>query len=255
MRPRVCLYVVGDPPPEIAASHGDFERWFRRLAGEAQVDLEAVDGRAARLPRPISAYAGFVITGSPASLTAPELWMEAAVELIRHAHAERVPLLGVCFGHQLIGAAFGGSVIANPAGWEMSSYDIDVHADDPLFDGLPDRFTVNFSHRDIIDPATLSPMNGVTVLAGNATAAVQVVAAGPSVRGVQFHPEMTGAIVSAYVESRADALAEDAASRGDAQGHPAPRLARAVDSPAGEQVFSNFLRHWILAPSEASLVR
>lgn len=255
MRPRVCLYVVGEPPPEVAGPHGDFPGWFHRIAGDAPIELEAVDGRAARLPRPLADYAGFVITGSPASLTTPEPWMEGAVELIRHAYSERVPLLGVCFGHQLIGAAFGGSVIANPAGWEMSSYELEVHHADPLFDGLPDRFTANFSHRDIIDPATLSPLNGVTVLASNEAAAVQVVAAGPSVRGVQFHPEMTGAIVSAYIEARAQALAEDAEARGDAEAHPAPRLARAVDSPAGEQVFRNFLRHWILAPSEASLGR
>jgi GMP synthase (glutamine-hydrolysing) len=179
--------------------------------------------------------------------------MEGAVELIRHAFAEAVPLLGVCFGHQLIGAAFGGSVIENPAGWEMSTYDIDVHQDDPLFEGLPARFAVNFSHRDIIDPSTLSPMNGVRVLAGNATAAVQVVAAGPSVRGVQFHPEMDGAIVSAYIEERAGSLSEDARSRGDAAGEPATRLTRATDSPAGERVFRNFLRHWLIEPAGASL--
>jgi GMP synthase (glutamine-hydrolysing) len=249
------LYVVGAPPPAVAAPHGDFEGWFRRITGELDLELEAVDGQGARLPRRLAEYAGFVITGSPASLTEPEAWMEGAVELIRHAYAERVPLLGVCFGHQLIGAAFGGSVVANPAGWEMSTYDIEVHQPDPLFEGLPDRFAVNFSHRDIIDPATLSPMNGVQVLAGNRAAAVQVVAAGPCVRGVQFHPEMTGAIVSAYIEARAEGLADDARARGDDGGHPEARLARASDSPAGERVYRNFLQHWIIEPAGASLAR
>lgn len=241
MRPRICLYVVGEPPPPVESAHGRFEDWFTRLCGQLPVDLDPVDGSAGFIPAGLDAYDAFVITGSPASLTAPEPWMEAAVELVRHAYSERRPLLGVCFGHQLVGAAFGGAVIDNPRGWEVSTCAVELTEAgrrDPLFDGLPERIDVNFSHRDIIDETTISPMNGVTVLAKNDLCAVQAVAAGPHVRAVQFHPEFTGSIISEYIRTRADDLpdADDA-------------LSRAVDCPAGERVFTNFLRHFVLSGS------
>lgn len=253
MRPRLCLYVVGEPPAAVAARHGRFEDWFARLvaASGADVELEAVDGLVGHLPRPLEDYQGFVITGSPASLTQPEPWMEAGVELVRHAFASRTPLLGVCFGHQLIGAAFGGSVVNNPNGWEISSYEVDVTTaaqDDALFAGLPPRPSFLFSHRDVVDEGTLSPMNGVHVMAGNDTAAVQAIAAGPSVRGVQFHPEFTADIVRAYIDCRADDIAADATARDDAGGQPDRRRARAVDSAHGERLFANFVRHWVASP-------
>jgi GMP synthase (glutamine-hydrolysing) len=247
--PRICLYVVGEPPARIAAARGRYRDWFARLADGAEIELEPVDGRGGRLPGGFAAYDGFVITGSAASLTAPEPWMEAAVELVREAYGRGRPLLGVCFGHQLIGAAFGGSVVPNPDGWRMSTYAIELTeagAGDPLFAGLPERPRVNLSHRDIVDATTLSPMNGVTVLAADARDAVQAIAAGPNVRGVQFHPEFDGAILRDYIDERADDLAGDADERADDHGQPAARRRRAADSPHGERVFGNFLRHWVL---------
>ncbi len=252
MRPRICLYVVGEPPPAVASAHGRFADWFARLASAAPVDLAPVDGADGLIPERLDAYDAFVITGSPASLTAPEPWMEAAVELVRHAYAERRPLLGVCFGHQLVGAAFGGAVVNNPRGWEVSTCAVELTETgrrDPLFDGLPDRIDVNFSHRDIIDETTLSPMNGVEVLAGNPTCAVQAVAAGPHVRAVQFHPEFTASIISSYVRTRADDLAAAARDFDTPDFHPDAALDRAADCPAGERVFDNFLRHFVLSAS------
>jgi GMP synthase (glutamine-hydrolysing) len=190
-----------------------------------------------------------VITGSPASLTRPEPWMEVGVELVRDAHHQGTPLLGVCFGHQMIGAAFGGHVIENPNGWALSTYEVEITETgraDPLFDGIPDVFDVNLSHRDIIHSETLSPMNGVRVLAGNAKAEVQAVAAGDAIRGVQFHPEFSGAITRSYQEIRHQTLADDADARGAEHEHPDRLTERTRDCPHAEAVFTNFIRHFVL---------
>jgi GMP synthase (glutamine-hydrolysing) len=144
----------------------------------------------------------------------------------------------VCFGHQLIGAAFGGSVVKNPAGYEVSTHAVeltDAGKADPLFAGLPDAFEVNLSHSDVVDAATLSPRNGVRVLARNAVTDAQAIAAGDALRGVQFHPEFSGAIMRGYVAARVDRIAD-----------PAAAAARARDTPAALRVFANFTRHWIL---------
>lgn len=246
MRRTVCLYVVGTPPESIRAELGTYEDWFGRLFGDHEVDVVAHDGTSGTPPPDWMSYAGYVITGSAASMTIPEPWMEAGVELIRGAFTRGIPLLGVCFGHQLMGAAFGGSVVANPEGWEISTHGVDVTEDDPLFDGLPRRIEVNLSHRDVVDAETLSPMNGVRVLAGNARTDAQAIAAGPHLRGVQFHPEFDGRTTAAYIRERFDTLAEDAASRGADGDHPEQLLAGARDCPHAETVFHNFVKHFVM---------
>ncbi len=238
---RVWLYVVGEPPAEVATEHGDFSAFFRRAAAGTGVELHTWNGLGLALPD-LRACDGVIMTGSAASLTTPEPWMEAAVELVREAHRVGKPLLGVCFGHQVIGAAFGGHVIENPRGWEISTWDIELNPvgrADPLFEGLPERLTVNFSHRDEVAVDSLSPANGVAVLAGNPASPVQALAAGPAVRGVQFHPEFDGPVVRAYLRTRAERLAAEGLD-------PAALAARAADTPHGRAVLHNFMKHFVM---------
>jgi hypothetical protein len=60
-RRPVCIHVCGAPPPPVAAEHGVFADWFRRLLSVHPVDAVAVDARAARPPDP-SGFAGIVVT-------------------------------------------------------------------------------------------------------------------------------------------------------------------------------------------------
>lgn len=252
-RPVVCLYIAGAPPDPVHAQHGSFTDWFARLVAAHEIELQPFDSRDGGIPA-LDRVDGVIITGSPASVTEPEPWMEAAVELIRDAHALRTPLLGVCFGHQLIGAAFGGLVTRNPQGWEMCTLDVELTSAgrrDPLFDGLPERMAVNLCHQDIVDAETLSPYNGIRVLAGSPRAAVQAVSAGSSIRGVQFHPEFTGEILRSYIHTRQDRLIEDADQRRAPEDMPEHLLARTQDSPAGERVLHNFLTHFVLPRARA----
>jgi GMP synthase (glutamine-hydrolysing) len=262
----ILLYVVGAPSsPAVRERFGTFADWFQALlARHDDLEVRTVDATRGHGPEALGAgpdglgggdglggidgLDGVVITGSPASLTAPEPWMEPGLALVRAAHAAQTPLLGVCFGHQLIGAALGGRVIRNPLGWELGSHEIaltDAGRDDPLLAGLPDRFHANFSHQDIVAEDSLAGVPGVRVLAGNGKAAVQALAAGPRVRGVQFHPEFSGAVTAAYIEARREVLAEDARQRQSPEDLPEQLMARVRDCPEGEQVLHNFVRYFV----------
>lgn len=232
----VCIYVVGEPPPAIREPYGDYNAWFRRLVEASGGSAEAVDGFAPTPPNPRD-YAGIVITGSAASMTEPEPWMEAGVEMVREAVRLGTPVLGVCFGHQLIGACYGATVQENPRGWEISTCAIELTESgkkDPLFAGLPDKLLVNQSHRDEVTAGTVAPGNGGAILAGSDKAPVQAMAGGDSVRGIQFHPEFTGDITRAYVELRRDEL-------GDADA----LAALAEDTPVSERVFANWMEQFV----------
>lgn len=244
----VCIYVCGAPPPPVAAEHGVFADWFRRLLAAHPVDAVAVDATAGQPPPDPSQFAALVLTGSPASVAEPEPWMEGALELVRASARIGAPVLGVCFGHQIAAAALGGTVLVNPLGWEIGSHAVELTAEgraDPLFDGIGDRPLVNFSHRDVVDPDTLTAPD-CRVLARNDKSGVQAFAAGDSIRCVQFHPEFNGAATRAYLRTRYDVIAADAAARGSPGDHPAALLQTTDDTPEGERVFHNFVRHWVL---------
>ncbi len=246
--PIVCLYLVGDSRGTVRERFGSFTDWFGRLFAEHRVRVRAFDGTTGRLPDDRDEVSGYVITGSAASLTEPEPWMDAAVALIREAHATRTPLLGVCFGHQLIGRAFGGSVVRNPAGWQLRTGDVEITDDgrgDPLFSGLPRRIAVNFSHQDVVDDS-VAGRGEVRVLARNVKAGVAAVAVGEHIRGVQFHPEFSGEVTRAYIDSRRQTLVDESEERGVADDHPDRLLAVTRETPDGRRVFHNFLSNFVL---------
>lgn len=254
----ILLYVVGAPSsPVVRERFGNFADWFRALLAqhdgvEARV-FDALDAAAGHLPD-LAGVDGIVITGSASSLVTPEPWMGPALSLVRTAQASQLPLLGVCFGHQLIGAAMDGRVIRNPLGWELGSYEIalsDAGRDDPLFAGLPPRFHVNFSHQDIVAEDSIAHVPGLRVLAGNPKAAIQALAVGPRMRGVQFHPEFSGPVTAAYIEARRETLTADAEQRHAADELPDRLLERVRHCPEGEQVLHNFVTYLVPRPRAA----
>lgn len=113
---------------------------------------------------------------------------EAGVSLEAvHYFSARVPLLGVCLGHQSIGAAFGGRIIR--AGRLMHGKTDVIRTDRcGLFEGLPENFTVARYHSLVIERATLPACLEITAESGDGE--IQGVRHRElPVEGVQFHPE------------------------------------------------------------------
>jgi anthranilate synthase/aminodeoxychorismate synthase-like glutamine amidotransferase len=109
-----------------------------------------------------------------------------SVELIRH-FAGKVPLLGVCLGHQSIGEAFGGDVIRAP--YLMHGKTSMIHHDGTtIFSGLPDLFEATRYHSLIIKRESLPPVLEVTAWTDDGII-MGVRHKQFKVEGVQFHPE------------------------------------------------------------------
>jgi GMP synthase (glutamine-hydrolysing) len=233
---RILLYKTGETAPELVRDIGDYERWFARVMGEG-VELEIHLGFAEPRHHRLGSYDGMVITGSPRSLVEPEPWMDEAAATVRRAEEAGVPVLGVCFGHQLIGYAFGGRVRRNPNGWEVGTVEVALTDDgrrDPLFTGLAPLLRVNQSHQDEV-----ADLGRARQLATGARTSHQAIAVGEHVRGVQFHPEMDGAVVRRLIEHRRHLLHGDPAETVD------DMLARTGDTPDAEAVLRNFVRHFV----------
>lgn len=200
---------TGTTLASLRAREGDFAEWFRRglrLAPE-RVECARVDQGAA-LP-PAQGYAAAVITGSAAMASERLAWSERCAGWLRDAAATGLPLLGVCYGHQLLAQAFGGHVDYNPRGREIGS--VAIHAlpaaeEDALFRAGPARFVAHATHLQSV----LRLPQGAVVLARSTQDECQAVRYAPRVWGLQFHPEFGVAQMRAYVRERADAITREA---------------------------------------------
>lgn len=234
---RILIAQTGSVGPEVAGRFGDFPHWFARLlAGRAE---PVVAGSPAGWEA-LEPFDGVIVTGSFASVTAPEPWMDALSDRLLVAARTR-PVLGVCFGHQLLAEAFGGRVGRSPRGREIGSVACALTAAgraDPLFAGVPGRFGALTTHEDEV--VALPP--GAVLLATNGWTRVQAFGVGPNVRAVQFHPELDPATLAALVASRAGPLAAEARARGeDGAGAVAAVLAGLRPAPDGARILRSFV--------------
>ena len=108
------------------------------------------------------------------------------LDLIEKA-AGRLPILGVCLGHQCIGQAFGAKVVLAPKPMHGKVSEI-KHKETALFDGIPTDFMATRYHSLTLDPDSLPDCLAVTAESGDGV--IQGVSHQQlPVHGVQFHPE------------------------------------------------------------------
>ena len=132
----------------------------------------------------IEAMAPEAIVVSPGPCTPDEAGI--SVDLIATL-GPRIPTLGVCLGHQSVGAAFGGRIVRAPELMHGKTSPIHHHGDE-LFEGLPDPFTATRYHSLIIEAASLPDVLQVTARTPDGTI-MGVRHQTHPIFGVQFHPE------------------------------------------------------------------
>lgn len=202
---------------------------IERAAGQPALELREVDARLGDVPA-LTGFSGVLVTGSPASVLDREPWMRAAGERLRAAVEDGVPVLGVCFGHQLLADALGGVVERNPKGREIGTVALELLADDPLLDPEHRPFTVNMTHVDTV----LEPPPGARVVARTALDPSAVVRFAEDAWGVQFHPELDSEVMALYVEGRSEQIARE--------GLDVAAIRAAIrDTVAGRDVLRRFL--------------
>lgn len=174
-------------------AHADYPKdvgqWFVSGLGEPARE-SAIWRVQIQADPPVSDPTAVYLSGSSASAYEALEWIGRLSAAIRGWVERDVPILGVCFGHQMIAEALGGKVERNPKGWELGVQEVELTEEgmrDPLFRGFPPRFPVMQSHQDVV---TKLP-SGARALAGNAMSAHQSFALGDRIRTVQFHPEYT----------------------------------------------------------------
>jgi GMP synthase (glutamine-hydrolysing) len=203
---QIALIKTGNTIDQIRLVHGDFEVWFAQ--GLGVTDLLQVDVFKYQALPAAESLAGVVITGSAAMVSEKEDWSERTAEWLEKTVHKGVPVLGVCYGHQLLAHALGGKAGPNPAGRQIGTVKtqlIDIAKKDPLLRHLPSTFAAQTSHSEVV--LELPP--GAEGLAASPLDNNFAIRFAENVWGVQYHPEFSGAIMSEYIRYRSDAIREE----------------------------------------------
>ena len=227
--PRKFLIVqTGNTLPAVRTRHGDFPEWFRRGLGLQRSEIDVVRAHADETLPDARSYAGAIVTGSPAMVSERLAWSEATADWLRGAIASELPILGVCYGHQLLAHALGGRVDYHANGREIGTVAIErlpAANGDALLGDAPVQFQAHASHRQSV----LDLPAGAVVLASSAHDPNHAVRYASRAWGLQFHPEFSVEIMRGYLRARAangDCPAECCPQRTHAPAPVARRLLR-----------------------------
>ena len=213
---------------------GGFPHWIRVAAGVRRDEAVEVDVESGDMPSSAKGFAGIIVTGSATMVTERLPWSEASAGWLRDAIAAGKPTFGICYGHQLIAHALGGTVGDNPLGREMGTVEARLAptaTDDVLFADAPQAFPVQMTHLQTV----LTPPPGATVLATTDQDAHAALRFTPFSWGVQFHPEFSARHMHGYLRARSDALT--------AEGRDPLAMQRAVRAtPVARAILRQFVR-------------
>lgn len=200
---RIGILQTGEAPEALRGQSGDYPAMFERLLAGHGFTFRTWRVIDMDLPESPEAADGWLITGSRHGAYEDHPWIAPLEEFIRAVHAARVPMVGICFGHQIIAQALGGKVEKFPGGWAVGPQDYD-------FQGR--KVTLNAWHQDQV---TRAP-EGARQVGSSPFCANAALAYGDTIWTVQPHPEFRDDFVQGLIETRGPGVV------------PAPRLTEAT---------------------------
>ncbi len=204
---KIGILQTGHVPDAMIARTGDYDDIFGDILRARGFDVAAWPVVDMVFPEDAGAADGWLITGSKHGAYDDLPWIAPLEALIRDIHARGLPLIGICFGHQIIAQALGGKVEQFAGGWAVGH---------TVYQGEDGPFAVNAWHRDQV---TKLP-EGARVLAANDFCENAVLAYGDHIWTIQPHPEFDARFVADLTRLRGrgvvpDDLLDDAMRRLD----------------------------------------
>ncbi|GAB4819031.1 hypothetical protein N2152v2_006077 [Parachlorella kessleri] len=204
---------LSDNPDQLVQKKGKFQDMFLRLLrdeGEEWKLFFVYDGDFPT-EEELQTFDGFVITGSVGDAFGQEDWLVKLRGLVRRVADSQTRLLGVCFGHQVVGTAYDAKV-GRAGFFECGAREVTVHPAARASVGaswaelLPDRLVINEVHQDQV----LEVPKGATILASSERCPIEAFCIGSNVLCLQGHPEFDEEVVVMLTERhREDIAVED----------------------------------------------
>lgn len=237
---KLTILETGEAPAPLAGQFPSYPEMFRAMFERdgAEFDFEVIDvAGGAPLPDPQNLEA-VLITGSPAGVYEDHPWLDPLRQFIRDAYGQATPMVGICFGHQIIADALGGEVRKSEKGWGMGRHIYEV-VDNPSFFDLPQAsVSLACSHQDqVITP----PAEARVLLASDFTPNAGLYYANGKTLTLQAHPEFEDDYAAALATARRGRAPDAVVDRAIASLQEEPS-----DSPLVVRAISRFLEHAVI---------
>ena len=183
---NLCVLQAGPINKDLIQDYPSYDKMFSSLLNEKiqhwNVDVYNVYENF--LPKNLNSYDAFIITGSAYGVYKNHSWIQELFEVIKKIVNLKIPLLGICFGHQAIAQALGGYVIKSSKGWGVGIKEIRTKKHNSLL-GNFNKLNLIFFHQDQV---VKLPQNA-ELIAGNPFCNISSFSIGDSVLALQAHPE------------------------------------------------------------------
>jgi GMP synthase-like glutamine amidotransferase len=192
----IGILQTGLAPEQLMGEMGDYPDMFQRLLdgnGFTFKTWRVLDGE---FPPDAHAADGWLITGSKFGAYEDHAWIPPLEDFVRAAYAAHVPMVGICFGHQIIAQAMGGRVEKFTKGWSVGATDYD-------FGGKTVR--LNAWHQDQV----VEKPEAATVIGSNDFCANAALLYDDRMFTVQPHPEFQPDFVDGLMKTRGRGLVPD----------------------------------------------
>ena len=193
---KIGILQTGHAPDELQATLGDYDAIFGQLLETQGLSYQAFSVVDMAFPDSVTACDGWILTGSKYGTYEDQPFIAPLEDFIRKAYAADVPMVGVCFGHQIIAQALGGKVEKFKDGWAVGR---------TTYDWQGEAVVLNAWHQDqvVTRPADAQ------VVASNAFCENAALVYGKRAFTVQAHPEYTDQMIDVLATVRGPGLVPD----------------------------------------------
>jgi len=192
---KIGILQTGRSPEHLRVKHGDYNDMFINLLagrGFEFVTYPVLDGV---FPDSAREADGWLISGSKFSAYDEFDWIERLQSFLRQAYEKKIPIIGICFGHQILAQALGGRVEKYSKGWSAG---IKEYAD---FKGQ-NVFKIPAWHQDQV----VELPKGAKVIASSDFCPYAMLEYGDRALSLQPHPEFSIGFLADLIEARKDIL-------------------------------------------------